>query len=205
MQQLPPPTCIDSFRLGFQNYCNFNGRARRSEFFYFFLVVWVINTILFYGIFISAGNSSSYDDNNNEIIFLMIWFLFSAITLVPSLSLTVRRLHDTGRSGWYVLLLLLNIIGVCILLIFVCEDSETITNEYGPSPKYVQPPGVVVPQTPAYVPPPVVATPVVVAQPIVSIPVVQPIVQPPYPQVMPNQVYPLQPYEGYNSADIVGQ
>jgi uncharacterized membrane protein YhaH (DUF805 family) len=204
MQQLPPPTCLDSFRLGFQNYCNFNGRARRSEYFYFFLIIWVINTILFYGIFIAASDSP-YDDNNNEMLFLVLWFLFSAITLVPELSLTVRRLHDTGRSGWYVLFLLLSIIGVCILLIFLCEDSQNFTNEYGPSPKYVQPPGAVVTQTPAYVPPPVVVTPVVVAQPIVSIPVVQPVAQPPYPQVVPNQAYPLQPYEGYNSADIAGQ
>ena len=205
MQQLPPPTCIDSFRLGFQNYCNFNGRARRSEYFYFFLTVWVINTILLYAVFIEAGNSSNEE---NMMIFLFAWLVFCFITMIPSLSLTVRRLHDTGRSGWYVLVLLLNIIGVCILLIFVCEDSEKITNEYGPSPKYVQPPGAVITQ-PAYVPPPVVVTPVVVpppvVTPVVSIPVVQPIGQPPYPQVVPNQALPLQPYEGYNSADIVGQ
>ena len=60
------------------------------------------------------------------------------------LPLSVRRLHDTGKSGWFILLGLIPFVGGIILLIFFCMDSQPETNEYGPSPKYSGSPGNVI-------------------------------------------------------------
>ncbi|CAN5768070.1 hypothetical protein BH23ACT10_BH23ACT10_15590 [soil metagenome] len=61
--------------------------------------------------------------------------LYSLAVLIPSLAVGVRRLHDTGRSGWWLLIGLLPVIGWIVLLLFMVQDSETGTNQYGPSPK----------------------------------------------------------------------
>ena len=61
--------------------------------------------------------------------------LYSLAILLPSLAVTVRRLHDTGRTGWWVLISLVPVIGGLILLIFMVLDSEPGTNQYGPNPK----------------------------------------------------------------------
>ena len=63
-------------------------------------------------------------------IMLLIFFM-------PSLSLAVRRLHDTGRSGCFIFIALIPLVGVFILLYFFCSDSEDASNDYGPSPKYI--------------------------------------------------------------------
>lgn len=64
---------------------------------------------------------------------LLLWSLF---TLIPSLAVTCRRLHDTSKSGILLLLYLVPLIGSIILLIYCCEDSQRGTNQYGPSEKY---------------------------------------------------------------------
>lgn len=61
--------------------------------------------------------------------------LYSLAVLIPSLAVTVRRLHDTGRTGWWILIALIPFIGGIVLLIFMVFDSELGANEYGPNPK----------------------------------------------------------------------
>src|ERR687885_610071 len=61
--------------------------------------------------------------------------LYSLAVLIPSIAVTVRRLHDTGRTGWWILIGLIPFIGGIILLIFMVLDSEPGTNQYGPNPK----------------------------------------------------------------------
>ena len=63
--------------------------------------------------------------------------IFPLIFLISIISVTIRRLHDTGRSGYYILLGLIPIIGEIILIIFLSEDSQKETNLYGPSSKYL--------------------------------------------------------------------
>ena len=71
--------------------------------------------------------------------------IVSLALLLPSLAVNVRRLHDTGRSGWWILIGLIPVIGFIVLLVFECQDSQPGTNAYGPSPKevggYSQQPG----------------------------------------------------------------
>jgi uncharacterized membrane protein YhaH (DUF805 family) len=57
--------------------------------------------------------------------------------IIPSISVSVRRLHDTSRSGWWLLIGLIPLIGAIVLLVFVCLDSTPGTNTYGPNPKEV--------------------------------------------------------------------
>lgn len=62
--------------------------------------------------------------------------LYSLAVLLPALAVTVRRLHDIGKSGWWILLSLIPIVGSIIVLVFTCLDSEPTDNQYGPNPKF---------------------------------------------------------------------
>lgn len=96
----------------FKHYVGFTGRARRSEYWYFALLNFLVGIIPIVNI------------------------LWSLVVLLPGLALTVRRLHDTGKSGWFVLLNLIPLVGSIILLVWLCQDSSRGANKYGPSPKY---------------------------------------------------------------------
>ena len=200
MNPVPQPNCIECIGLGFKNYCNFNGRARRAEFFYFFCLFYIIGEILSITYISLVLSSVRYDDYyyyygysyETYPAFLVVIFLFWAATFIPILSVTVRRLHDTGRPGAVVLLLIfLPLIGLIVILIFCCEDSMPMNNEYGPSPKFLaSDPLVVQPAQPmpaVYVQPPVYVSPAPQPQPAY--------IQPMPPQ--PNNVYampnPIQP------------
>ena len=138
-----------------QNYVNFNGRARRSEFWYFYLLVSIINVIIttIYVILLFSIKPKiefpSYNFSYFGYFKALPWYLKTILIIyiiiylaffLPSLGVTVRRLHDTGRSGWWVLLYfipIVNIVGVFVLIYFCALDSKFEANEYGPSPKYM--------------------------------------------------------------------
>lgn len=67
----------------------------------------------------------------------LVALIYSLALLVPSLSVGARRLHDTGRSGWWQLLMLIPLIGAIILIVFLVLDSTPGDNKYGPNPKGV--------------------------------------------------------------------
>jgi len=100
----------------FENYANFNGRARRSEYWYFILANTIISVIL---------NNLLPLVITPKLAFLGI--IYSLVVLIPSIAVLVRRMHDTGRSGWYCLIPFYN-------LILACTDSDEGTNEYGADP-----------------------------------------------------------------------
>jgi uncharacterized membrane protein YhaH (DUF805 family) len=66
--------------------------------------------------------------------------IYSLAMLIPGIAVTVRRLHDTGRSGWWVLVALIPVLGFIALLVFMVLDSQPGSNEYGPNPKEVATP-----------------------------------------------------------------
>lgn len=106
----------------FQRYADFNGRSGRSEYWYFVL----INTLVIFGIILI------------ELVFGtngILGVIYAFGTIVPALAVTVRRLHDTGRSGWNMLLGLIPIVGGVIVLIFLLQDSQVGENRYGGWPK----------------------------------------------------------------------
>jgi uncharacterized membrane protein YhaH (DUF805 family) len=112
-----------------KKYFVFSGRARRKEYWMFTLFN-IIAYILLTVIAMVLGMQS----NKHGLNFLT--GLYSLLVFLPSLGVTVRRLHDTGRSGWWVLISLVPIIGGIVLLVFMLLDS-TGSNEYGPNPKAV--------------------------------------------------------------------
>ena len=115
-QEKPQVSFVEAIRLYFMNYANFSGRARRSEYWYATLFTSLLN-----GLF-------------TAIVPDLVWIV-SLVTLVPSLAICIRRLHDTGKSGWYYLWFLLPIAGPIMVLIRLCKDSEG-DNQWGASPKY---------------------------------------------------------------------
>lgn len=108
----------------FRQYANFDGRARRSEYWFFFLFVLLASIVLsFLGGMLGVPRLAR-----------TLYGLFVLVIFVPSLSLIWRRLHDTGRSGLWFLLTFIPI-GQIVLLILFCLDSQPGENEYGPNPK----------------------------------------------------------------------
>jgi len=113
----------DAVRSVFSKYVVFSGRARRSEFWWFSLFLLIVYIIVA-AIDAAIGNS---------VLLVIVWLA----TLLPSLAVTVRRLHDTGRSGWWFFITLIPLVGGIILLVFECQDSQPGSNAYGPSPKEI--------------------------------------------------------------------
>lgn len=104
-----------------ENYCNFSGRASRSEFWWFLLFLSIVS-------FVASG--LSYAISGNDVLSYIVNLIF----FLPYLGLQVRRLHDTGKSGWLVLLNLVICIGTIILIVFYAKESDMFTNEYGDVP-----------------------------------------------------------------------
>lgn len=107
------------------NYANFSGRARRAEYWYFALFYTIIYVLLYL-----VGRLVGHDAGGQ-----LLAGLFSLALLLPSIGVAIRRLHDTNRSGWFLFLLLIPLIGAIILLVFYCQDSDVSDNQYGPNPK----------------------------------------------------------------------
>ena len=110
-----------------KKYAVFSGRARRKEYWMFFLINLLISAVLIaidslIGTFSQTG-------------FGLLQGLYSLAVLIPSIAVTVRRLHDTGRTGWWILIGLIPVIGGIVLLIFMLLDSQPGVNQYGPNPK----------------------------------------------------------------------
>jgi uncharacterized membrane protein YhaH (DUF805 family) len=115
------------------NYANFKGRARRSE--YWFIQLFLVVTNLAAAVIdlvLMNGDVDRFIANGGGGIVGLVWLL---ATIVPALAVLVRRLHDTGRTGWWVLIGLVPIAGGIVLLVFSVMDSHPQENTYGPSPK----------------------------------------------------------------------
>jgi uncharacterized membrane protein YhaH (DUF805 family) len=111
-----------------KKYAVFSGRARRKEYWMFFLFNTVIELALGY-ILAQLGART----NNIALIFLA--YVYALAVIIPSIAVTVRRLHDVNQSGWLFLVVLIPLIGWIILLVFTLMDSNPGDNQYGPNPK----------------------------------------------------------------------
>ena len=124
----------------FNKYATFTGRARRSEYWWFSICYYAIQLIFNFASFgMMAGVLSgemSYNDPSYSLI-MMASVVIGLGLFLPSLAVTVRRLHDIGKSGWNILWAAIPLIGVIIILVWMCQDSDVVANKYGESPKYV--------------------------------------------------------------------
>jgi uncharacterized membrane protein YhaH (DUF805 family) len=110
-----------------QKYVDFSGRARRSEYWYFVLFYVIVSVVagIIDGILGTRGTAGGTG---------LVGAIVSLALLLPGLGVGVRRLHDTGRSGWWILIGLIPLIGAIVLLVFFVQDSHR-ENQYGPNPK----------------------------------------------------------------------
>ncbi|MFY9243120.1 MAG: DUF805 domain-containing protein [Polaribacter sp.] len=122
-----------------KEYVTFTGRARRKEFWMFTLFHLIIVSILVSLIvlssdgFFSARYSSEPQAPSIFLIILLVLYILG--TFLPGLAVTVRRLHDTNKSGWWYLISFVPYIGSFIILIFTCMDSYPRQNQWGENPK----------------------------------------------------------------------
>ena len=115
---------LDYYTGVLKNYAGFEGRARRAEFWQYGLMNLIVVVAL---VILSAIIK--------PLIFLVI--IYYLAILVPTLAVTVRRLHDTDRSGFWFFISFVPFVGGIILLVFECLDSTPGDNKYGPNPKGV--------------------------------------------------------------------
>lgn len=107
-------TFTESIRTCLTKYADFNGRATRSEYWWFVLFCFLISAAL------NIADSSG-----------IVSGIFSLAVLLPMIAAQVRRLHDTNRSGWFLLLNLIPIIGWIILIVWYVQKSDEGSNQYG--------------------------------------------------------------------------
>lgn len=104
------------------NYCNFSGRASRSEYWWFVLFTFILGYVIT-SIFYSHTSTLN-----------IVSGIVNLALLLPSLGLGVRRLHDIGKSGWWIFIGFIPLVGAIILIVWFCSDSQRTPNEYGPVP-----------------------------------------------------------------------
>lgn len=119
------------------NYANFKGRARRKEYWMYTLIFTVLlialMTIMFSVLSFSDETGIETGPSVYLTVILVIVFLFAH--LIPSIALTVRRLHDTGKSGWWYLIVFVPYLGNFVIFIFTLIDGDRGDNKYGSNPK----------------------------------------------------------------------
>ena len=112
-----------------ENYANFDGRARRAQFWWYVLANLIISIVLniidaVIGLGIGGGVG-------------VLGLIYGLAVLIPGLAVAVRRLHDTDKSGWWILIGLIPIVGIIVLIVFWATDGLPGPNKYGASEKYV--------------------------------------------------------------------
>ncbi len=112
-------------------YADFSGRARRKEYWMFVLfnMIFAIVAMIFDNIFGIAIEGIGYGP---------LYGLYVLAMLIPGLAVTVRRLHDVGKSGWMFLIVLIPLVGVIWLLVLTVTDSQQGTNKWGENPKDIE-------------------------------------------------------------------
>jgi len=105
-----------------KKYTVFTGRAHRQEYAMFF----IFNMIITIVIGLLEGLIGTFG---------VIGAIYSLAILLPSIAVSIRRLHDTNRSGWWILIGLIPLLGTIVLLVFMALDSQPDENQYGPNPK----------------------------------------------------------------------
>jgi uncharacterized membrane protein YhaH (DUF805 family) len=111
-----------------KKYAVFSGRARRKEYWFF---------LLFNLIFLAVATilDSVLKLNFGRLPYGWIYTVYAVAVIIPSLAVAIRRLHDVGKSGWWLLIALVPFIGAIWLLVLYVKDSQPGENAYGPNPK----------------------------------------------------------------------
>lgn len=112
----------------FKKYAVFSGRARRKEYWFFLLINCIV--ILILSVIDGAIARLAPDVGVG-----LLGSIYSLAVLIPSIAVSVRRLHDADHSGWWLLIGFIPVVGAIVLLIFMLQDSKPGENQYGANPK----------------------------------------------------------------------
>lgn len=134
---------VDAIKRAFSNYCVFTGRASRSEYWWFFLFTYLLGLIIsgpqiansfsILSTLAQGGDISDVQTASFGVMGTLAWLVNLALFL-PSFGLLFRRLHDAGHSGWNWCWAFLPIVGVIILIVYLCQPSQPYPNKYGNIP-----------------------------------------------------------------------
>jgi uncharacterized membrane protein YhaH (DUF805 family) len=113
----------------FENYANFSGRARRSEYWYYALMNIILAVVMMI-------LDKTLGTNFEPLPYGYLYMIYALAVLVPGLAVAVRRLHDVGKSGWFFLVVLIPLVGPIWLLVLLCTDSVD-DNNWGENPKKI--------------------------------------------------------------------
>jgi uncharacterized membrane protein YhaH (DUF805 family) len=115
-----------------KKYAEFGGRARRKEYWMFalFNLIFLIVAIILDNVF-----GTTFKGGEIELPYGWLYTLYILAILIPSLAVTIRRLHDVGKSGWMIFIGLIPIVGGIWLLVLYCTAGDQGENKYGPDPK----------------------------------------------------------------------
>ena len=116
------------FMTSVRKYAVFSGRSRRSEY-WFFVLFYFLFCIALTIVDMVAGTMSETGEIG------LFSSLFALAMFIPSLAVGVRRLHDIGKSGWWLLIGIIPLVGWILLIVWACFDSQPGANAYGPNPK----------------------------------------------------------------------
>ncbi len=112
-------------------YADFEGRARRSEFWYFNLYAFLVILLCMALVGIGVATEIFILSTIGGIAYLIV----ALAMIIPNLAVSIRRLHDIGKSGWMILIAFIPIVGSIMLLVFCVTDSQREPNQWGPNPK----------------------------------------------------------------------
>ena len=135
----PSMSLGESLTSVFNKYATFTGRARRSEYWWFTICYHVIVFIFNFtqlGMLLQVMSGEMTFTDPSYTIMLMASVVVGFGLFLPYLAVTVRRFHDIGKSGWNNLWAAIPLVGVIIVLVWMCQDSDVVANKYGESPKY---------------------------------------------------------------------
>lgn len=124
--------------MAWKRYSDFSGRSRRFEYWMFMLIHAVNYLALFLAIEVTASASAMVHAPVLTVPLFFLCFIYALAAIFPGLAVSVRRLHDIGKSGWWMLLAFLPVLGLLLIVLFAL-DSEPSDNQYGPNPKHLMP------------------------------------------------------------------
>jgi uncharacterized membrane protein YhaH (DUF805 family) len=117
-----------------RRYADFSGRSRRKEYWMFTLFVVIVEIVLFTWILAATATAGGQMTVMVMIPVLLVLLMIFGL-IIPSLAVTVRRLHDQDKSGWYYFIAFIPLVGPIVLLVFMCTEGTRGANRYGPDPK----------------------------------------------------------------------
>lgn len=117
-----------------KQYADFNGRARRKEYWIYNIINSIIGGLLFFLDYL-LGTTIDFLDLGEGNSLGILYLVYALFVFIPGVAVAVRRLHDVGKSGWMLLIALIPLIGAIWLLVLYLTDSNPGENIYGPSPK----------------------------------------------------------------------